>query len=280
MGNGEGVKERAESWTKKVKAALDKESTVALRDLYQGEYWSTAMACEDEADLFVVSAGLGFADVDSSGVGYGATFAAGAPDSIIRFGTGTKADVRSSWWHHLCAGLGCHQWVKHMPRTLLVAVSEPYQQAISSDLIRLADAGHRIVVITSSDPVRTLAERDQIEHVRVGQWIRMVLGGSTPCVGIRATRYLLSTNDWKTTEGTKDAVKKLRSQYLRSSEKLPQFDRQNQSDQQVREWIRKKIVSQSSRSLSKSSLLRELRDCGMKCEQKRFYRLFEEEFRL
>lgn len=250
--------------------------TRELRDLYGGEYWKVALKAAEVANLLVASAGLGLLGPDSKGPGYGATFVAGSPDSVLRFDQRKqKGDIRSAWWDELASnGLGTESWTKKTSDIVLVVLSSSYQQALSRDLKKLADEGKQVIVMSGSHKIAQLGDIKNIEHVETGQWLRMVLGGSTSCVGIRFAEHLLRKNSWHSKEEI--GLELERMLYLYNGGrvvKLPVFNRITQTDEQVINWI--KCESSKRMDTSKSVLHREYREIGFACEQKRFGILYE-----
>ncbi len=273
---GRTVDRAAEIWAERMTSALAGGDTRPLRDLYRGEYWSVASSLESHAHVWVASAGLGLAQLGAPGTGYGATFAPNVEDSITRFSAETD-NPGLEWWDGLRrGGLGHRRWRSQMREVVLVAVSEPYQRALTADLLCLAKDGHKVVVMSGSPQIGSLRNVPDITHVETGQWLRMMLGGSTPCVGVRFAAHVLRTGAWRTPERVEEALSALYDSYRRrSAGKLPVFDREPRDDAQVKKWIRDNLRN-SSIGRSKSAFLRELRAQGFACEQKRFGRLFDQ----
>jgi len=68
-------------------------------------------------------------------------------------------------------------------------------------------------------------------------------------------------------------VRNLLQKDLDHSKDILRYDRRKQTDFEVRNWIRARLNIDYS---SRSSLLREFRDGGFACEQRRFAELYEE----
>lgn len=275
--------EACEIWADSVSFAIESGSTLKLRDLYGGEYWKLALDAGGRSDLLIASAGLGLVGPDFQGPGYGATFVAGSPDSVLRFGQNEqKSQVRSEWWSGLASnGLGTKSWIKKTSDVVLVAVSSSYQEALSRDLEKLANAGRQVILMSGSPQVPQLRDIENIHHVETGQWLRMVLGGSTPCVGIRFAAHLLKKDKWHSIAEIESELHRMERQYSGGrADKLPVFNRTTQSDIQVKNWIKQTLKSCNQQSMkpSKSLFLRKYRNSGFACEQKRFGALFEEVF--
>lgn len=273
--------EACEIWANSVSSAIGTGTTSKLRDLYGGEYWKLALEASEKSNLLIASAGLGLVGPDSQGPGYGATFVAGSPDSVLRFDQHKqKSHVRTEWWDGLASnGLGTKSWIKKASDVVLVAVSSSYQEALSGDLKKLANTGRQVIVMSGSPQIPQLRDIENIHHVETGQWLRMILGGSTPCVGIRFAAHLLNEDKWHSLAEIESELNRMERQYLnRRGDKLPVFNRTTQTDIQVKNWIKQMLKSfnQQSMKSSKSLFLREYRNSGFACEQKRFGALFEE----
>jgi hypothetical protein len=280
------LEDAAHRWVSAYKDRLKTVSPVQLRHLYQGEYWKIALAIEESFETLVASAGIGMHHLDEAGIGYAATFTQSVADSVLRFGHESPMSARRNWWKLINGrgGPGSSKWmVEHAPRrgrrTVLVAVSEGYQQALSADLRAIADKWANVIVVSGSQPLDALVQHPNINHIQVGQELRMVLGGSTPCVGVRFVHDFLASNVGCDAESAQLHLHHLNRRYQRLSpeKKLPQINRRPfRDDQEVVDWIIGAITRHALDSPSKSSMLRLLRDEGRACEQKRFGVLFKE----
>jgi hypothetical protein len=271
----------AEIWSQSMTVARNSAATSTLRNLYAGEYWKTALEAEGRASLLVASAGLGLLSPDSHAPGYAATFASGSPDSVLRFGGGEASEsVRSDWWSALASnGLGNENWTRKTSEVVLVAMSSSYQQALSEDFKKIARTGKQVIVMSGSRQVGSLRDIDNIHHVETGQWLRMVLGGSTPCVGIKFALHILQADKWHSVDEIETELKKLERKYSNGkTDKLPVFDRTPRTDAEVKSWIMQLLNTKKKDGVkpSKSGFLLEFRNTGYACEQKRFGALFEE----
>jgi hypothetical protein len=94
------------------------------------------------------------------------------------------------------------------------------------------------------------------------------LGGTLTSINIRIARHLLAS--LKGTEPTVDTLATLARSIPRAAAVSP--ERQTRSDMQVLAFIRKAL--RRSPPPSQSRLLREHRDAGLACEQRRFAQLY------
>lgn len=279
------VEEASLNWIDRYAEESKSNSPVQLRDLYQGEYWKVALSLGAQYDTLVASAGIGMHRLSDVGIGYTATFTRGVEDSVSRFSTTSSSDPRQRWWAslHTKKGPGWTTWMeecapKRGRRTVLLAVSEGYQSALASDLIEISNDWADVIVVSGSKPIELLKDKSSIQHIQVSQELRMVLGGSTPCVGVRFVGdFLESTTTWNG-ESAHVHLEKLNRNYQKLSPegKLPVINRTPFSnDQEVVNWIKATIKRHRITHPTKSNLLRILRDEGRACEQKRFGVLFE-----
>lgn len=266
-----------EEWARRITAASGSADTLKLRDLYQGEYWSVAKELEHECQMYVMSAGLGMRTMDSCGPGYAATFSRDSADSVLRFSTSRPEAARMNWWEGLTReGLGIGKLTTKCTGVVLVAVSDSYQQALSDHLVELSTKKTLIYTISGSPQVHSLKGVKNIFHIQVGQWVRMVLGGSTPSIGIRFAARMIRNNSYSSPKRAQEFLKMLYDEYSHeNSTKLPVFERRQLSDSQVKDWIKLQFQNSPGRN-SKSTFLRVFRESGYACEQKRFGRLFDE----
>lgn len=276
----QAAKDWAEEITRQNSSNTQKKN---MRDLYQGEYWKIVLNLSGEYETLVASAGLGMHCLDEEGVGYSATFSQGASDSVLRFGKDSASQTRKTWWKIINDedGPGSSIWkVKCAPecgrRPVFVVVSEGYQQALADDIVEIAEKWADVVVVSGSKPLKDFVEAPHIDHIRVGQNLRMLLSGSTSSVGIRFVSHLLESDLVWNAESAQKSLTQLNDRYqnLAAEKKLPKISRSRfDDDQAVIDWILDNIEPTVTNP-SKSSLLRLLRDNGNACEQKRFGDLF------
>jgi hypothetical protein len=279
------VEDAADRWVNIYKAELNSEHSVQLRHLYQGEYWKIALDLSKKCKTLVASAGLGMRGLDEEGVGYSATFSQGPSDSVLRFRYGSASQARKIWWKIINDKdePGFSDWkVEHQPesgrRPVFVVVSEGYQQALADDIVDIAEKWADVVVVSGSKPLKDLVEAPHVDHIRVGQNLRMLLNGSTSSVGIRFVSHFLESGLDRNAESAHKYLTKLNDDYqnLAAEQKLPEFSRSRFADDQaVIDWILDAMEESTATNPSKSSLLRVLRDEGRACEQKRFGELFD-----
>jgi hypothetical protein len=153
---------------------------------------------------------------------------------------------------------------------MIVALSKTYLQAVLHDLTNAVEAMGKkadlLLVSTGTPPYG-------LEEVQLPCDARFLnsLGGSRTSLNARVADHIITTSDRHEFNSAK--VKNLLQNNLDHSKDLLRYDRRKQTDFEIRSWIRARLNIDDS---SRSSLLRELRDAGFACEQRRFAGLYEE----
>ncbi len=278
------VADRVQRWAALVSAAPCR---CVAADLYAGEYWQAGMglaarcALDARTRVSVVSAGLGLVGLHDEVPHYGATFAAGHPDSVLNaLDSGTNHQVRQHWWDGLTRSgvLG-----RHHPRRLadlaehgsdasvMVCIGRSYLEAVAADLAdlvkRLGDP-ERVMIFAAGTPLAGLEEC----WVPAPGRLRLALGGSLSSTSVRAAMAVLAEGS-PLPPNVHSARSILGTLAARAGE-LPSFDRRRQCDDVIVEWILDHL--EEAPNTNKSAALRRFRDCGNACEQARFGRLFDD----
>lgn len=277
------VSDRVEQWQALVSTAP--RPRVAA-DLYAGEYWRTAMELASRAALAgrtsvsVVSAGLGLVDLHDKVPKYGATLAAGHPDSVLScLSSAPPSKMRRQWWEELTRSnvLG-----RHSPRRLvdldehgsdagvLVCLGRSYLDAVTTDLISLVErlGSPEQVMVFASGPPRTGLEEC---WVPVAGSLRLILGGSLSSTNLRSAVAVLT--ELGDSAASVDGARGIVGELTAAAGDLPSFDRRRQSDESILNWIFEHLANEPH--ATKTAALRCFRDGGNACEQARFGRLFE-----
>jgi hypothetical protein len=269
------LRRRAEKWIDRL-TSLEARSVPAI-DLYAGEHWSVVRSLADAAAaerrpiaIWVVSAGYGLISSEALIHPYAATFSAGHADSVALDG------ARADWWRDLSEWTGPEPGA---PRSLtqlarrtsgsamVVAVSPPYLEACSDDLVEAAEVASRdFSLICTGASNRALRDYTLPGDAR----LQHSLGGTRQALNARVLAYLLREHRGPL---RRDKAMRTMDALLSQQPPLIQHDRQRCSDADVTRFIRKRLRSDAS--FTRSRLLRELRDHGRACEQRRFTRLFE-----
>lgn len=237
-----------------------------LSHLYKGPYWSAALGLTElhpEAELFVVSAGLGLVSAGALHSAYSATFSSGHPDSVPGAST---SEGRRSWWGLLNGSARLRRAVERSGRTLVVLPNR-YLGVVADDLAA-ADRGQVIVFASSCPPA--LAELLGERLFRVRAPMVRELGSNVGALAPKAAAFAFP-------EPTTDlATARARFGQLDSVQDRALYPvRQKQSPEQVVEWLGV-VLDGEEPPTSASAALRAFRASGRAFEQKRFHRLFHE----
>lgn len=266
----------------------DVHRTAACR-LYAGGFWSVVEELPVVATqrgisttFLVASAGYGLVTADAALKPYSATFAAGA-DSVIADSPGPESRQQQlrEWWRGLASWKGPQGYrgprsVEQVARlspssSLLVIASPAYVGAMADDLQRAARKlcrPERLVIVSS---VKGFPDELRDHLVPSVAALQVRLGGALGSLHARTARHII-----RHTTLPLDASR-LRTKYARMASRVePRVTHPgtSRSDSEVRAFIRARVKQQQS--LSCTALLREHRDSGFSCEQKRFRTLFNE----
>jgi hypothetical protein len=259
------VERRGSNWAKRFRSTNAPKRT--LVDLYRGETWTatarvatTAVNMGYTTRVLVASAGLGLRDVSDEAPGYAATFSPRQADSC-----GSNRAEQSAWWRVVNRKLNGLELAKLRGRIVLI-LSEAYATALHDDLVALADLGAADVLLFGGGT--DIAGIHRIPAVRD---LRSHLGGTVTALNARSAEAWLE----------QDYVKEFWSPRLEASwgefvgqvSKPERYNRDPMTDAEVTAFIATLLAEQPR--LSKSVALRQLRDSGRACEQKRFGKLFE-----
>ncbi len=275
--------DRVEQWVDLVSASSRR---YVASDMYAGEYWKVGMELASHAALAgqvcvsVVSAGLGLVGVYDEVPMYGATLAAGHPDSVLAtLSSASPGEVRRQWWEELT---GAEVLDIHGPRRLvdleehgsgagvIVCLGRSYLDAVATDLTALVERlgdPERVMVFASGAPVAGLEEC----WVTVSGRLRLTLGGSLSSTNLRAAMAVLA--ELSTSPPTIDRARSTVARLMATVGELPSFDRRRQSDEMILAWILDHLTEVPH--ATKTAALRLFRDQGNACEQARFGRLFD-----
>lgn len=258
--------ERADIWNTRLAEAVDKQP---LETLYKGQQWTNSQQLARFArsrglhvSMLVASAGLGLRSVTDQAPSYGATFARGDADSVAT----TSFDARQ-WWGRLDHGESVTGTAASSGRALLV-LSDIYADALHDDLVRLGRAGLDVLLVGGSRPV------DGLERLAPRLDLRSELGGSATSLNTRmAMRWLELLEPGEPLASSR--ARRAFDDWASEAAVVERYDRAPMSDDEVRSEVR--ALLSGDPSISASRALRQLRDGGRACEQRRFHRLFEQE---
>jgi len=256
---------------------------VDAEHLYQGGYWTVvrglpaiATAMGWHAQLWAVSAGYGVVKNSKKLVPYSATFARGHEDSVS---TGAHDETATTWWR--CATTGKRRLGTSVraiaaadpSSTILVIASPPYVAAMEDDLASSMGefSGKGALFIVSSRVPATETKLGRCWLPSRGA-LQTGLGGALVSLHARTARHLLAT------VSPQDFVKEKLSTMTAKLEGVEQRKQRvsgsAMSDDEVLTFIKSRLASEPK--LGHTRLLRELRESGRACEQRRFRGLFNQ----
>jgi hypothetical protein len=276
----------ARRWTERLEQTTAPK--VHAASLYAGDHWqiaaglpAAAASCGVKAQLWVLSAGYGLIAGSARVAPYSATFSVGHPDEVLNRFSDRNASTVRDWWASLSQWPGPQanaprtitDLVVRNPRTPIVVVASPkYLAAIQDDLLAarsvLADPATLIVVSAGARGRGPLAE----SMIDCSARLQAALGGSLMSLNARVARSIIErgpTYPWTV------------GRFQRLLEELPMDEsagrasaRKAVTDEDVRLFVRKAL--RANPRARHTMLLREYREAGYACEQKRFGRLFKE----
>lgn len=257
---------RADQWVERVGAATER---VPLSELYMGEAWqqaktllSDAGANGYDADMYVVSAGLGIRHVNSLGPAYSATFSRGHADSVANDGVGAV-----QWWRRMRTQSDAHAPESVCRESVLVVTSDSYGQVIAEDIDRWSARCDDLLVVGGSD-----GQSSQVPRLPADRALRKQLGGTVSSLTIRMARRWLEMSHGKRL--TEDGVRTTWQEWARISRHVEVYDRIVMSDDDVRDFLGEVLGEEPT--ISATRALRKLRDSGRACEHRRFHRIHNE----
>ncbi len=249
--------------------------------MYQGEHWQVAQelprivrARGGQASMWICSAGYGLIQEDAHIKPYQATLTIGHADAVA----GARMQV-SRWWHELAGWAGPEgrgprtiaQLAASRPReSFLVVASGAYLAALENDLLQAAeqldDPESLLILSASAQPKGGLGPHLLPADSR----LQRLVGGARQALNVRIARLLLNSL------GPAELGLARASRFLAGllEEQPPPRGRHRRplDDAEVIAFIRRQLERQPE--LSKTPLLRRLRQEGQACEQGRFGRLY------
>ena len=255
---------RADHWRTRLAEAVDRRP---LTQLYQGEAWTQArILCQSatgagyEPLLMVASAGVGLRPAEWQGPAYGATLTSGHEDSVAR----SRAEARQ-WWSCLAPDAAKELRSAAGMGAVLLVLSDPYASALDEDLRTLSQHGGDIMLVGGHRDVEGLS------RVPTDARLRSALGGTLSSVNLRiAESWLRRISDGPLYTDARQRDWDLWAAQMRRDDPR---GRTTLTDSQVRNFVLE--VRQRDDALSCTRALRQLRDSGYACEQKRFSILFK-----
>lgn len=298
--SGKTVKARANRWWRTLSNLSRRTEFAALaeaRQLYTGNYWSIVRQLPDEIkkqtlhpSLWIVSAGYGLVSGNDRLLPYSATFTRGDVDSVNN--GNLDKNHAEEWWSKLAQ---LELPYSRSPRTLarllsdfrsdrfLIIASSEYLSAIQADLICGYDSlrnKDNLVLISS----RTNSIDERLRRNLVTTDARLLCNPTCPLncrthllgkgvrgsIGASLARYFVcNMHRWGF------SADQFTSQVEKALIDLPASfvpKRSSLTNSEVKKFIKAAIAVDKNASATR--LLRNLRDAGKACEQKRFKQLY------
>ncbi|MFE6739047.1 hypothetical protein [Streptomyces tubercidicus] len=267
------MKERSTNWQTRIQTAMARggANLPALTDLYRGDHWTqarrlttAATAAGFKTQLWVASAGLGLQPVQpkaQTAPAYAATFSTRHADSV-----GASADENAQWWSHLQGGIGratLQDLGKRGP--VLMVLSEVYASAMEEELLALGVLGGEALLIGG------VREIIGVHRVPADAGLRHALGGTLTSLNVRMAASWLERAQGGTLMS--QATRNSWNQWAAATTKPQRYNREPMSDEDVIVFIKRETAKVPG--ISRTRLLRILRDGGRACEQSRFANLYK-----
>lgn len=277
LGRGE-VDQVAQEWRSRVERASVPH--VPVHELYAGRAFSLARktAAGAGADLFVLSAGMGFVKHDALVPPYNLSVAPGTDDCILRRSRKLPFTA-SQWWaalHEPARSQPLAKLLRERPKALLVlAATRPYIEMVKEDLSSLTASQVtrlRIVGLTRADALpeflrpSVMPYDDRLDDAELG------LQGTRFDFAARALSHfvgLVGGDD--RIQSPQDHAKRVRLSL--SKRRAPVRVKRERLDATA---LQRRIRTLKKAGESKTSALSKLRrDFGYACEQQRFFSAWE-----
>ena len=284
---GSCVEERISEWWERL--TVKRDERISSQDLYKGDHWKVVQTFSQSASLggldsllWIASAGYGLIRPQTRVKPYAATFSPCHLDSVNSgFSEKSPGEVTRKWWKQISkqrrpeygVPRSIEAVVNEMPnRPVLVVASKTYITAMYEDLLAarsaLNDPEKLIIVSTSAEHLGELEENKLPCDARM----QTVVNGSRISLNARVGRkVLIEAGRWPLN------ISLLKDRYSRLIAKQPdihRYERCPMSDTEIIQYI--KVAIKQTPDLTTTRTLREFRDKGNACEQKRFGKLFRE----
>lgn len=250
-------------------------------NVYMGDHWSVVRSIPHEArrsglsvQVWICSAGYGIIRPETAIKPYRATFTRGENDYIAA-GLAEDGHTLCRWWDGVCSIR--FAWQTDVPRTMsgiaaafprtpiVVALSADYLKAVGEDLaevmVRPYFRDHLAIVSCGTPQLHSIWKHHLLP---CDGSLAGALGGALTSLNARVARYLFQSLENK--DLTVESLTKVANSIDRTVDFMP--SRTSQGDTDVAYFIRTHLAKFPS--TSKTKLLKDFRNTGRACEQKRF----------
>jgi hypothetical protein len=270
---GHSATQRGHKWISRLAQTGDVPLLAAL-ELYAGEHWSVARRFPalnrpgEEVRLWACSAGYGLIPAEAQIMPYHATLTPRQADSV--------PGAAASWWSLLSEWNGP---APEYPRSIRALVTgDPdavFMFVLSKNYLRACGADISAASESITDPDRFLivsaGARLQGDlaafAVPADARLQAHFSGTRRALNARIGAHLLSTGIRSKDEATAHLTRLLAAQ-----PPIPRYDRKKQSDREILDLIARRLAQAPETSANR--MLREFRDSGLACEQRRFSQLY------
>lgn len=268
------VEQLVRAWNSRVRGASAHQ--IPARDLYSGRAFSLASNAAEraDADLYVLSAGMGFVKHDALVPPYNLSVAPGTIDCILRR-SNAEPFTASQWWAALHKAKGSRPLEKLLRRRpkamLVVAATRPYIEMIEDELSSLAPsevARLRIIGPTRPDSLPACLRPSMMPYDSRLNDADLGLQGTQFDFAARALAHFVGLVGRDAhIESPQDHAKRVRlSLAKRKAPVKPERERLDAAA------LERHMRALKKAGESKSSALRKLRrNLGCACEQQRFF---------
>jgi len=272
---GQTPAERAHGWITRLTETGSGLGIPAV-ELYAGEHWSVARRFPvmhlpgEKIRMWSCSAGYGLIPVEALIMPHHATLTPGQADSV--------PGAWASWWSLLSEWTGPVSGYPRSIRALATAdpaavfmfvLSKNYLRACSADLAaaceQITDPDRLFIVSTGGRPEGDLAAFAVPADAR----LQAHFGGTRRALNSRIGADLLQRGI-----RSKNQASEYLARLLAAQPSIPRYNRKRQSDREILDAITARLTRRPETSAN--GLLREFRDAGLACEQRRFTRLYGE----
>ena len=259
----------------------DKHATIKAIDMYVGDHWKNVRKINQSGvPVSIVSAGYGLISSDKHIHSYDATFSSNNKSSVNQiFNSKRLTDRNIEWWQSIHKSAQRLSPVKSLIEQndgsfFVISLAPDYLRVIEPELIHLAEqniinADNTVII---SGDVKLNSSLNSL-YIKNSEDFCKELGGSRISLNIRLTKYLMENID--TTSSIANQINSRYKDLISVSEPAQKFKRTKLSDEELIDFIKDEMMDLTNLKVSASMLLRQLRNKGLACEQKRFSKLYK-----
>lgn len=269
----------AKEWVEKLSS---ESKTLPASELYLGDHWSRALEVINYGSkVSIISAGYGLISSSDNLCKYDATFSSGSVNSVSKlFKEASLSKSNYQWWRLVNSlksqgnnGL-IDLYDSNPSDQFIISTSPAYLKVIEPELVKLALSKklsiYNTAIFSSNQRLNKSLEPF---FYKVEDDLCAELGGSRVSLNIRLAAHVIK--NISDTANFATEVEGIYREIRTKSEPAIKYDRKKLDDESVSNFIKNFLESSSKAKPAASPILRELRNKGMACEQKRFKNIFE-----